>query len=200
MEKDLVKYKDRNGVVRGIISFQYPQFEGKSSSIKKINKRIKTKSKEFFESDTSEYFRRCVQDNIAAYPVPQYTNPTYYHWTASCKESYNKNGIVSFYMSEDWYAGGVGSYYKYGLNYNLKTGRELSVKDVVSGNAKVKILKAGKKYCKKIGFEKGYDTIRRTKKYKFYFKRGKVYICYGTYELGHATASDDRFSVKGKYK
>lgn len=41
---------------------------------------------------------------------------------------------------------------------------------------------------------------RKKKVYiKFYLKKGKVYICYGSYELGHGTSTDE-FSVIGKYK
>ena len=43
-----------------------------------------------------------------------------------------------------------------------------------------------------------YDIVRKTKKFNFYLEDQKVYICYGSYELGHGT-SIDIFSVKGSY-
>lgn len=50
-------------------------------------------------------------------------------------------------MKEKWYVGGVGNEEEYGLNYNLKRGKKLTVYDVISGDAKDKILKAARKYC-----------------------------------------------------
>ncbi len=100
-------------------------------------------------------------------------------------------------MSEWWYAGGVTNRHYYGLNYNLETGKELSVKDVITGNTKAKILKAAGKYCKDDNV--AYKIIKNTKKYNFYFEEGTVYICYGSYELNHGP-DFDIFTVKGKYK
>ena len=40
------QYKDDNGKVRGIVSYQYPQFSGSSKKIKAINKAIKKTGKQ----------------------------------------------------------------------------------------------------------------------------------------------------------
>ena len=42
IKTETAKYKDKSGKVRGIVSFQYPQFEEPNTQIKYINKTIKT--------------------------------------------------------------------------------------------------------------------------------------------------------------
>lgn len=195
IEEDKVEFKDDNGVVRGIVSFQYPQFIGNSSYIEKINKQIKEKSNKFLSSENAEMLKDCVQAAIENNRF--YDDSEQYFWKTSCEVSYNKNNIVSFHMTENWYAGGVGNQFEYGLNYNIKTGKKLKINNVISGNSKEKILKSAKKYCN--SDNNAYDIIKNTESYKFYFTKGKVYICYGSYELEHGNTID-KFSVKGKYK
>lgn len=195
MKKDKIEYKDNSGKVRGIVSFQYPQFNGTSDSIKKVNSMIKKESSKFLKSETAkrlkEYTLSAIEDNRF------YDETEQYYWTTTCKISYNKNNIISIHMHEKWYAGGVGNEQEYGLNYNLKTGKKLTVNDVISGNAKEKILKAAKIYC---GSDtNAYNIIKNTKNYEFYLEKGKVYICFGTYVLERGNAHDV-FFVTGKYK
>lgn len=195
MKKDKIEYKDNSGKVRGIVSFQYPQFNGTSDSIKKVNSMIKKESSQFLKSETAkrlkEYTLSAIEDNRF------YDEMEQYYWTTTCKISYNKNNIISIHMHEKWYAGGVGNEQEYGLNYNLKTGKKLTVNDVISGNAKEKILKAAKIYC---GSDtNAYNIIKNTKNYEFYLEKGKVYICFGTYVLERGNAHDV-FFVTGKYK
>lgn len=195
IKKDKVEYKDNTGKVRGVVYFQYPQFKGTSTTIKKINKQIKNESNKFLESENANTIKDSTQ--FAIQNNAFYNDEEQYYWKTSCKVSYNKNNIVSFHMVEEWFAGGVHNQKEYGINYNVKTGKRLTIKDVISGNAKDKILKAAKKYCALD--TNAYDIIKNTDEYKFYLKKGKVYICYGSYELGHGTSTDE-FSVIGKYK
>lgn len=195
MKLDKVEYKDDSGIVRGIVSFQYPQFKGTTASIKKVNNVLKKESSKFFKSETAkllkEYTETAIQDKRFN------EEDEYYFWIASSKVAYNKNNIVSINVTESWLAGGVGNGNEYGLNYNLKTGKKLTINDVISGNAKNKILVAAKKYC---GSDtNAYNIIKNTKNYKFYFTKGKVYICFGSYELEHGTGVDV-FSLIGKFK
>lgn len=197
MQTDQIEYKDDNGIVRGIVSFEYPQFKGTSSAIQKINKHLLQKSRKFFKSENAASIQESTESSIAANRFHDYAEPEQYYWKSLCSVSYNKNDIVSIHMSEQWYAGGVRNFYDYGLNYNMKTAKKLTIDDVIPGKAKAKILKAAKKYC---GSDTtAYNIIKKTKKYKFFLTDGLVNICYGSYELKHGT-SWDMFSVKGKYK
>lgn len=195
IKKDKIEYKDKSGKIRGVVYYQYPQFKGTSSSIKKINNALKKESSKFLKSENVKTVKESTEYAIENNSF--YDKKEQYFWKTSCKVSYNKNNIVSFYMNEEWYAGGVYNKSEYGLNYNIKTGKTLTINNVISGDAKKKILAAAKKYC---GSDKRiYNIIKNTKNYKFYFSKGKVYICYGSYELGRGD-SWDKFSVVGKYK
>lgn len=195
IKEDKKEFKDESGNVRGVVSFQYPQFTSTLPAITKINNQIKKKSKQYFQSENAKSIKESTKDAIKNNRFLEDTEQ--YYWTTFCDVSYNKNNIVSFQMSEWWYAGGVRNRYYYGLNYNMDSGKELSVEDVITGNAKAKILKSAKKYCK--DDKAAYKIIKNTEKYNFYFGEGTVYICYGSYELNHGT-SFDIFTVKGKYK
>lgn len=196
VKKDKIEYKDKKGIVRGIVYFQYPQFKGTTTAIKKINKQLKNESSKFLKSENAkiieEIIQLAIQNNIFSNKEEDV-----WFWKTSCKVSYNKNNIMSIHMKEEWYAGGVYNESHYGFNYNVKTGKKLTIKDVISGNAKEKILKAAKKYC---GSDTvAYNIIKDTKSYKFYFSKGKVYLCYGSYELKHGNTCDI-ISIPGKYK
>ncbi len=195
IKEDKKEYKDESGNIRGIVSFKYPQFISTLPSVTRINKQIKKKSMQYFKSGNAKSIKEYTKDAIKHNRF--YEDTEQYYWTTFCDISYNKDNIVSFHMSEWWYAGGVTNRHYYGLNYNLETGKELSVKDVITGNTKAKILKAAGKYCKDDNV--AYKIIKNTKKYNFYFEEGTVYICYGSYELNHGP-DFDIFTVKGKYK
>lgn len=189
------EYKDKNGIVRGIVSFGYPKFIGTSDAIKKINKEIKKAREDYFRSDNAKNIKETTKDSIKQNRFEYDTDQ--YFWTSSCGITYGKGNIVSFCVTEDWYAGGVHNRYDYGFNYDLNTGKKLTIQDVIDGGAKENIIKAAKKYCK--NDPAALNIIKNTKDYHFYFEPGKVYICYGSYELGHGT-SIDIFNVKGKYE
>lgn len=196
MKKDKIEYKDKKGIVRGIVYFQYPQFKGTTAAIKKINKQLKNESSKFLKSKNAKIIEQIIQLAIQNNIFSNKEEDVWF-WKTSCKVSYNKNNIMSIHMKEGWYAGGVYNESHYGFNYNVKTGKKLTIKDVISGNAKEKILKAAKKYC---GSDTvAYNIIKDTKSYKFYFSKGKVYLCYGSYELKHGNTCDI-ISIPGKYK
>lgn len=196
MQKDQIKYKDPTGKVRGIVYFQYPQFKGTSTAIKKINKQLKNKSKKALKSKTAKNIKKYTKSSIKDGTFNLYDDMKLY-WKTSCKVSYNKNNIISLHMTDEWFGGGVGNTSEYGLNYNLKTGKKLTTNQVILGNAKEKILEAAKEYC---GSDtNAYNIIKNKTNYDFYFGKGKVYICFKCYELERGNGHDV-FSVEGKYK
>lgn len=200
IKTEKVQYKDDNGKVRGIVSYQYPQFTGTSKKIKAINKAIKKKCNAFMKSSNAKSLKSYTQTSIKNNGF-YYDNEQYYYKT-KCKVTYNKNNIVSVAMTWSWYAGGVGNDGTYGFNYNLKTGKKLTYKNVISGNAKSKVLKAAKSFLKdysSYGGPEAYNKIKKMNSYNFYFKAKKVYICFESYELDLGAGSH-KFSVTGKYK
>lgn len=199
IKTETAKYKDKSGKVRGIVSFQYPQFEETNTQIKYINKTIKNKRDSYMKSDNAKSLKEYTLDSIKSNGF--FSDSEQYYYKTECNVTYNTNNIVSVKMTWSWYAGGVCNGGSYGFNYNLKTGKKLTYKDVISGNAKSKILKASKKIFSDFGTDttSAYKTIKNAKSYNFYFIPGKVYICFESYELDLGS-SEFELPVGGKYK
>lgn len=64
IKTEKVQYKDDNGKVRGIVSYQYPQFTGTSKKIKAINKAIKKKCNAFMKSSNAKSLKSYTQTSI----------------------------------------------------------------------------------------------------------------------------------------
>ena len=191
--------KDEKGKVRGLVSYQYPKFEETSKEIKSINKEIKKKCDAFMKSDTADSLKEYTE--IAIKENGFHDENEQYYYKTNCKVTYNKNNLLSVAMSWEWYAGGVANSGSYGFNFNIKTGKKLTYKDVISGNAKAKVLKAAKSYLQRNAPDNttAYDEIKNRKTYEFYFKSNKVYICFESYELGMGSSSH-KILVSGKYR
>lgn len=198
MKTEKAEYKDSSGKVRGIVSFEYPQFKGTSKGIAKVNQKIEKQRDKFMNSDDAKSIKesteRAIQNNGF------YDEYDKYFCQRFCKVTYNKDGIVSLSMLREWYGGGIHNSSEYGLNYNLNTGKKLTIQDVISGNVKKKILKALKKQMPEAEiFYNPSDVVKSRKDYEFYLKDGMVYLCFDSYELGQG-GRGVTFAVKGKYK
>lgn len=203
MKKDEVTYKDNNGKVRGVVFFQYPVIKGETSAAKKINDVLRKESKAYMQTENAKSLKEnteaAIDNNVF------YSDDTQYYYKTICKVTYNDNSIISLHMKNGWYAGGVYNQTDYGYTFDLKSGNKLGLKDVAPGNPatiKNNILAAAKKYLTTDSDfdKKAYDYIKscELKDFKFYLSKGKVYICFESYELGHGTGWDI-FSIKGKY-
>ena len=188
-----VEYKDKNGKVKGVISYEYPQLKGNTKAIKKINKKIRKKRDAFFKSGQAKSLKMYLNDEY-------YSNELYFY-ERICKVRYNKGNIFSFTEAETFFAGFSSHTYYYGYNYNLKTGKTLTYKNAISGNARKKIIKATKKMLKKevIDYDVACKELKAKKHFEFYISPGKVYICYQPFELRRC-GQPGMVAVKGKYK
>ena len=66
IKTEKLQYKDDNGKVRGVVSYQYPQFSGSSKKIKAINKAIKKKCNAFMNSSTAKSMQKLPSKAIAS--------------------------------------------------------------------------------------------------------------------------------------
>ncbi|MDK2807752.1 MAG: hypothetical protein PWP24_486 [Clostridiales bacterium] len=203
MKKDKVVYRDNNEKVRGVVYYQYPKIKGDTAAVEKINKLLKSKSEAFMKSESAQSIKDTVEYH--AKDGSFYPEDVQYFYKTICKATYNNNSILSLHMKECWYAGGVYNQTDYGYIFDLNSGEQLEIEDVVSGDdatIKSKILKAAKKYLTSDGDfdQSAYELIKSNDfgDYKFYVSKGKVSICYGSYELGRGNGWDI-FWVKGKY-
>ncbi len=208
MQNEKMTWKDGD-IVRGIVSFQYPKLKGNSKEIAKINKALENAMKVFMAHENVERIKESTLYYIDHKMFSEYTEQLY--WKTTCKVTYNKNNIISMHMKEMWYAGGVYNQYDYGYTFNLETGKTLTAIDVIGGKSEVvsgKVVSSAKKYFKTKEMDidadlwKNISNIINTydaKKFRFYLKPGKAYICFGSYELNMGTGWQI-FSVTSKYK
>ncbi|HEX3076860.1 MAG TPA: DUF4163 domain-containing protein [Lachnospiraceae bacterium] len=210
MEKNEKTYKDKDDTtVRGVVYFYYPQLIGNTTAIKKINTVLKNAADDFMKSESAKSLEEYVTGSIENDGF--YSETEQYYYMAACKVTYNSKNVISIHMKEMWYAGGVYNQMDYGFTFDLKTGKELSIVDVVSGNSstvKNKIVNAGTKYLKKLlgsNFNNDYPNVLpiikdySVKKCNYYLTPGKAHICFGSYELGLGNCWNS-FSLASEYK
>ena len=169
----------KTGKIKGKYTYTMPALQGTSKVVKKINKALKagyTESQKDKEKDNSK-------DDAMNRDVV-------YELTSTCKVRYNQKGYISFSYDHYWFAGGVSNIWTDGMTFDLKTGKKLSVSDVVSGsNTKIR-KKILAKYEKKNGElgTLGQDEIlkdTKMKDFQFYLnKDGNVVVCFGPYQPG----------------
>lgn len=168
--------------------------KGTSKAVKAINKEIQKDCTEFLKGgellvDYAE------QDSAYCQTSVTYSN------TAVSKVTYNKNGIISIKVTTEWYAGGSSNTNEYGMTFNLKTGKKLSLNQVIEKKPAKVASTLKKKILKE---DPTLDTSKVTKanvkNMDFYLKPGnKAVVCFGPYELGWG-GWVRTYTVKSKYK
>ncbi|BBF41351.1 hypothetical protein lbkm_0025 [Lachnospiraceae bacterium KM106-2] len=174
-----------------IAKFYYDRviLRGNTKAVKKINKDTKKVCDQFFHTYKKQ-FLGYVEDKDQPYG-PTAEEP--YKCYVTSKVAYNKNGIISIKQYSDWFAGGVANSEYTGLTYNTKSGKKLSIVDVIKGNSrtvKQKVERNVRKYLIKnsiVGSQLS-STMNIVKKkkigdYNFYLYKNKVYVCFLCYEL-----------------
>ena len=91
--------------------------------MKKINKAIQKDCKTFLKGSDSLVSYAKMDKKTKKY-ADTYVN------TAVSKVSYNNKGIISIVVSTEWYAGGVGNEDTYGMTFDLKTGKKITLDKV----------------------------------------------------------------------
>lgn len=168
--------------------------KGNSKAVKKINKAIQKDCETFLKGS----------DSLVSYAKMDKKTKKYedtYVNTAVSKVSYNNKGIVSIVVSTEWYAGGVGNENTYGMTFDLKTGKKITLDKVCAD----KTSKVASTLKKKILKEDASLDVRNVTKNKvkdmsFYLKPGKkAVVCFGPYELGWG-GWVRTYTIKSKYQ
>lgn len=175
----------KTGKIKGKYTYTMPALQGTSKVVKKINKALKAGYTE--SQKDKEKLWNYVKDNSKDDAM---NRDVVYELTSTCKVRYNQKGYISFSFDHYWFAGGVSNIWTDGMTFDLKTGKKLSVSDVVSGsNTKIR-KKILAKYEKKNGElgTLGQDEIlkdTKMKDFQFYLnKDGNVVVCFGPYQPG----------------
>ena len=187
------KYKDGLTVK---YSYNLPQLKGKSAAIKKINKDLLKKYRETSDPSKSIIPSKSTQGDSKQAGVIK--KVTHYDLT-KISVPYNKNGIISFKVDRNWWAGYQDNNKKIpyhvigGWTYSLKNGKRLSIADIAKGSEssirkqliagatkKFKIKKSEAIYFDMLGgkvpgLKKGETTFYDVR-LNYYLKGGKVYL------------------------
>ena len=175
----------KTGKIKGKYTYTMPALQGTSKVVKKINKALKAGYTE--SQKDKEKLWNYVKDNSKDDAM---NRDVVYELTSTCKVRYNQKGYISFSYDHYWFAGGVSNIWTDGMTFDLKTGRKLSVSDVVSGSNTKSRKKRLAKYEKKNGElgTLGQDEIlkdTKMKDFQFYLnKDGNVVVCFGPYQPG----------------
>lgn len=184
--------------VTGRYEYQLPQLKGKTKAIKKINNALKKGYRASLKDKKAlaGYVESAGKSNSAMQGS--------YFSTTSCKVTYNKQRYVSFCFHHEWYAGGVHNGWTDGMTFNVKTGKKLTVADVVPGNAKAVKQKIINKYFNKFPAKKSDSYARKelnqTKisKFQFYLKNKNIIVGFGPYQPGGGNG-ESHIVLKGNY-
>lgn len=206
-----VKRDDRsrsyhNGKTRAKVYFDIIVLKGRTKAIKAINNDILRECKKFYRD---QFDLDCAYSWAESEQYLQLFSTNESFCFTKAKVTYNKNNILSIKMHKSVTGGGIVYNKTYGLNYNLKTGKKLTLTDVCKDNATLiksnvikAIIKDGEKsentkisdyYWDKIG-------VYKTKKMNFYLKEGnKAVVCFEPYEITFGSWTR-AFTIKSKYK
>lgn len=196
------KYTQKYGKgkrITGLYEYQLPQLKGSTKTVKKINAALK------------KGYTRSLKDkkSLAGYVKADNDNPYRtgsgeYFYKTVCKATYNKRGYVSFRFHHDWFAGGVHNGWTDGMTFDLRTGKKLSVANVIAGNSdtvKRKIInRYFDKYPEKRANSGAWRELNDTKisDFQFYLKNGYVVVGFGPYQPGGGNG-ESRIVFKGSY-
>lgn len=180
------KFKFEDGSVYKTIKYEIPVLQGKTKAIKKINK---------FYENIAEKWKKSAEQNLdeARTLVKEIDNGGYYSDEVSFKVTYNKNGYISiFSMGYEYTMGAHGMQYYESHTFNVKTGKELTLTDIMSGSkASIKnkietiFIKDIKKHPEEY-FEEAIDTVKKTanaNNTNFYLSKNGIVFYYGPYDL-----------------
>lgn len=180
------EFKFEDGSVYKTVKFEFPVLQGKTKAIKKINK--------FYENELKKW-KEAAEQNLdeARVIVKEIDNGGYYSDEITYKVTYNKNGYISiFFTGYEYTMGAHGIPYFESNTFNVKTGKELKLTDIMSGSkASIKkkietiFIKEIKKHPEEY-FEDAVETVKITanaNNTNFYLSKNGIVFYYGPYDL-----------------
>lgn len=115
----------------------------------------------------------------------------------SAEVTHNGDGILSIRMGMDWFMGGVFNADYYGMTFDLSTGEELTVLELIGGDAEEAEQKLNEIICDYVTEEYGeglFDAPDRilagysAEEYNFYVEEGQIIVTFETYTFAPGAA------------
>ncbi|MBE5963126.1 MAG: DUF3298 and DUF4163 domain-containing protein [Lachnospiraceae bacterium] len=200
-------YKTEDGKVVKTVMYERPIFEGNSASIRKINK--------FYARTQAKWVKAAKEDMKTVEEDEEYFNSEYftpYSDEVKTQVTYNRNGIVCILQEGYYYTGGAhGMPYRVAHTFDLNTGEELSLTDILSGDdveIKNTIVSLFEKRMKKLDyvFDDALDTVKSTAgtDSQFYLGKHSIIFYYPPYDLAPYAAGYVqcwmKYTTEGKFK
>lgn len=180
------EYKTENGKIYKTVKYVRPVLTGDSEAIKKINAFYEKKQKAWVKASKED-----LED--AKFIVENNDVDGYYSDEYGYKVKYNKNGYISILGSGYAYSMGAhGSPYCESHTFDLNTGKELKVKNIMSGTDKqiksriVSVFEKKIKKDKDMFFSDALDTVKKSagvKNKNFYLTNSGIVFYYSQYEI-----------------
>lgn len=115
-----------------------------------------------------------------------------YFNTYATSVTYNGDGVFSIRFDADWYWGGVHNFNYYGKTFDLNSGEELGIKDLIQANTSTLstyLKETVKQYMRSQSVEDFMDDAEQKidayglDDFPFYIEEGQIVLCFETYEL-----------------
>lgn len=178
--------------------------KGEGEGLKKINKKLKKLSKDFFNGQNgTDSIYEMAKSSADMFDY----NDEFLSYAGQDVQFVNKR-YVSITECSYWYAGGVHNVMVDGYVFNIKTGKQ--VKNITKFTKTKSLSRLKKKLKKKILSKYAEDIFeykfkeciddKKATEFNFYInEKGQVAICFNPYEIG-AGAYYREYAMPGKYK
>lgn len=120
-----------------------------------------------------------------------------YFNTYAASVTYNENGVFSIKFDADWYWGGVHNFNYYGKTFDLNSGEELGIKDLIQANTSTLsayLKETAKQYVRSNNIDDFMDDVEQKidayglDDFPFYIEESQIVLCFETYELASGAA------------
>ncbi|MGX8176329.1 DUF3298 and DUF4163 domain-containing protein [Exiguobacterium artemiae] len=184
---------------------KYPYVtKGPSTNVRKtINKQLTDFSRSFYQTYLNvESLQKEEADPDSCRDYPSMCNYTY---STSYKVTGNNSAYLTFTLSDYAYTGGAhGMGYKYGVNYSLKTGKEVPISSVLKSETKMK--KVEKYIYNKLKNNEDYFVDRLSdvdvsKKTEYLMMKDGIKVIFQSYEIAsYAVGQPEIFVPKNVFQ
>ncbi len=190
------KTKKYSSGITAKVYYKKVNLKGSSKAIKKVNRAYNSDCNKFLNSKTAKALYKYAKTGSTMY------GPDEYEYSAKSKVKYNKKNIVSTSVTTFWFAGGVANTMKYGLTYNVKTGKKLTLKNVCKYSTKQLKDVINKKLKKKYGsglFDDYKKYFKNVNKLPFYITNNKKCVIFFEPYSVRAGGSYSYITITSKY-
>lgn len=190
VEAASAKAKVITKIYKGKKFLKYPQVSGgvSKSAQAKINKVLYSHIKRSYKGYTD--LKKSMEEFQSDPICKQYPSSCSYEYNVSYKVQYNMSGKLSIRISDYQFSGGAhGNSAVTVYNFNLKSGKQYKLTDVVKTKAKLqKVYNYTYNYMAKrpnlFFVEELKDNLKINSKTQFYFTSGGIILVFQEYEVG----------------